>query len=105
MVAIENQIAVFRGKNIRRTIHQNEWWFAVVDVVAILTDSKAPTDYIKKMRSRDKELAKGWGQIVTPLSVETAGGKQRLNCAHAQGLLRILQSIPSESPKYIILKN
>jgi hypothetical protein len=47
------------------------------------------------MRKRDEELSKGWGQFVTPLSVDTAGGKQKLNCANAKGLLRIIQSIPS----------
>ena len=49
------------------------------------------------MRKRDELLSQGWGQLVTPLSVETAGGKQKLNCANAQGLLRIIQSIPSPS--------
>ncbi|WP_324556621.1 BRO family protein [Agriterribacter sp.] len=49
----------------------------------------------KKMRKRNKLLSQGWGQLVTPLLVDTAGGKQKLNCANAQGLLRIIQSIPS----------
>ncbi|MEA3241495.1 MAG: Bro-N domain-containing protein [Pseudomonadota bacterium] len=89
------KIDVFRGKEIRRTLHDNEWWFVVADVVAVLTDSVNPSDYIKKMRSRDRELAKGWGQIVTPLSIETSGGKQRLNCANTEGIFRIIQSIPS----------
>ena len=53
------------------------------------------TDYIKKMKKRDPSLAEGWGQIVTPLSVQIAGGKQRVNCATQQGLFRIIQSIPS----------
>ena len=48
------------------------------------------------MKKRDPELAKGWGQIVTPLSVQTAGGKQRVNCATQQGIFRIIQSIPSK---------
>ena len=56
-------------------------FFCVVDVVEALTDSKNPSDYIKKMKKRDPELSKGWGQIVTPLSVQTAGGKQKVNCA------------------------
>lgn len=47
------------------------------------------------MRKRDEQLSQGWGQIVTPLSVETPGGKKKLNCANAQNLLRIIQSIPS----------
>lgn len=47
------------------------------------------------MEKRDPELAKGWGQFVTPLSVPTPGGKQRVNCATQEGLFRIIQSIPS----------
>jgi DNA-damage-inducible protein D len=91
----ETAIALFNQKEIRRTWHNNEWWFSVADVVAALTDSINPTDYIKKMRSRDKELAKGWGQIVPPLWMQTNGGKQKVNCANTEGLFRIIQSIPS----------
>jgi hypothetical protein len=60
----------------------------------VLTDTPNPSDYIKKMRNRDEELSKGWGQFVTPLSVDTIGGKQNLNCANAKELLRLIQSIP-----------
>lgn len=88
-------IIVFKGKNIRRAMHKNEWWFVVKDVVEALTDTVNSTDYIKKMRQRDPYLAEGWGQIVTPLSVETAGGTQKLNCANTEGIFRIIQSIPS----------
>jgi len=94
---IENckPIIVFKGKNIRRAMHNNEWCFVVKDVVEALTDTTNSTDYIKKMRLRDPSLAEGWGQIVTPLSVETAGGTQKLNCANTEGIFRIIQSIPS----------
>lgn len=88
-------LAVFQEKAIRRAWHNEEWWFVVTDVVAILSSSVNPNDYIKKMRLRDKELAQGWGQIVTPLRIETEGGIQRLNCANTEGLFRIIQSIPS----------
>ena len=74
---------------------EEEWYFSVSDVVEVLTDSKNPTDYIKKMRKRDPMLAEGWGQIVTPLSVQTAGGKQKVNCAPREGIFRIIQAIPS----------
>jgi hypothetical protein len=67
----------------------------IVDVVSALTDSANPAVYIKDMRRRDKELAKGWGQIATPLSMETSGGNQKLNCANTEGLFRIIQTIPS----------
>jgi hypothetical protein len=89
------KIAIFRGKQIRKAIHKNEWWFVIVDVVAALTDSKQPDGYIKDMRRRDAELAKGWGQIATPLVVVTDGGPQKVNCANTEGVFRIIQSIPS----------
>ena len=92
---METGIAVFRGKEIRKTIHNDEWWFVIVDVVSVLTDSINPSGYIKDMRRRDKELSKGWGQIATPLSVQTEGGLQRMNCANTEGVFRIIQSIPS----------
>ena len=92
---MENKLVVFKGKEIRRTLHNNEWWFAIVDVVSVLTDSVDPSGYIKDMRRRDKELSKGWGQIATPLSIDTPGGKQRINCANTEGIFRIIQSIPS----------
>jgi len=92
---MESHIAIFRGKEIRKTIHKNEWWFAVGDVVEVLTDTVNSSDYIKKMRNRDEELSKGWGQIVTPLWMDTPGGKQKVNCANTEGIFRIIQSIPS----------
>jgi hypothetical protein len=91
----DTKIAIFKGKRIRRTLHNNEWWFVIVDVIAALTDSFQPEGYLKDMRRRDPELAKGWGQIATPLAVETEGGKQKVNCANTEGIFRIIQSIPS----------
>lgn len=90
-------IQLFEEKKVRTVWddEQEKWYFCVVDVVEVLTESKNPSDYIKKMKKRDPELAKGWGQFVTPLSVHTAGGKQRVNCATLDGIFRIIQSIPS----------
>jgi len=92
-----SNIKLFESKQIRTVWNETEgkWYFVVADVIQVLTDTPNPGDYIKKMRKRDEELSKGWGQIVTPLSVNTIGGKQKLNCASAKGLLRIIQSIPS----------
>ncbi|HZY10481.1 MAG TPA: Bro-N domain-containing protein [Bacteroidota bacterium] len=90
-----NKVALFKGRQIRRIIHNNEWWFAIVDVVAALTDSVQPDGYIKDMRRRDPELAKGWGQIATPLSIQTEGGLQKINCANTECIFRLIQSIPS----------
>lgn len=93
----QSSLQIFEEKKVRTVWDDKEekWYFAVVDVVEVLTDSKNPTDYIKKMKKRDPQLAEGWGQFVTPLSMETAGGKQRVNCADTEGIFRIIQSIPS----------
>lgn len=89
------KIAIFRNKEIRKTVHSKEWWFVIEDVVQALTDSAQPAGYIKDMRRRDPELSKGWGQIATPLPMQTTGGVQRVNCANTEGVFRIIQSIPS----------
>jgi DNA-damage-inducible protein D len=88
-------IALFQGKEVRKTIHNNEWWFVVADIVAILSNSTDSRQYLKKMRNRDQQLDEGWGQIVTLLTIETSKGPQRLNCTNAEGAFRIIQSIPS----------
>lgn len=90
-------LQLFEQRKVRTVWDDQEekWYFCVVDVVEALTDSVNPSDYIKKMKKRDPELAKGWGQFVTPLSLPTPGGKQKINCATQEGLFRIIQSIPS----------
>jgi len=90
-------IKLFEEKQVRSVwnIANEKWYFVVVDVIQILTDSTNPADYIKKMRKRDNSLGEGWGQLVTPLLIETKGGNQKLNCADSKSLLRIIQSIPS----------
>jgi DNA-damage-inducible protein D len=93
---MDTNIAIFRGKEIRKTLHNNEWWFSVSDVVAALTDSADPKQYIKKMRQRDPELSSYWGTICTPLDITAPDGKIReTNCANTEGIFRIIQSIPS----------
>lgn len=90
-----NKLALFEEKEIRKKWKDNDWYFCIEDIVYALTDSKNPKEYVKKLKQRDEELNKGWGQIVHTLQFETAGGKQRMNSANTQGILRIIQSIPS----------
>jgi len=92
---METSIAVFKGKEIRKAIHNKEWWFAVEDVVLALIDSSDPKQYIQRMKQRDPELGKGWVQIVHTLLIDTSGGKQKMNCANTEGIFRVIQSIPS----------
>ncbi len=91
-------IIIFENMPVRRVWNekQEKWYFAIVDIVAILAESKNPSSYIKDMRRRDTELSKGWGQIATPLMIKTKGGPQRVNCANIEGIFRIIQSIPSK---------
>lgn len=95
MIDQNNSLIVFQNKNIRRIWFNDEWWFAVEDIISILSDSKDPKQYINKMRKRDEELSKGWVQFVHTLSIPTSGGSQRMNCANTESIFRIIQSIPS----------
>jgi len=90
------KLDVFEGREIRKTIHNGEWWFSVADVVETLTDSVDTRQYIKRMRQRDPELDSYWGTICTPLELLAPDGKRRkTNCSNTEGLFRIIQSIPS----------
>lgn len=91
----KNALVVFEGKNIRRRWFNEEWWFVAIDIIAAIIDSKDPSGYLKDMRRRDEGFAKGWGQIATPLLIETSGGKQNMNCVSVKGAFRIIQSVPS----------
>jgi len=95
------KIALFKGKKIRKTLFQNEWWFVINDVIESLTESTDPAQYFRRLKQRDPELAeladKGVVQFVPPLmlEVETVGGLQKMYCWHTEGIFRLIQSIPS----------
>jgi len=90
------KIALFKGKKIRRIIYQNEWWFSVVDVCEVLTDSVAAGAYWRKLKQR---LLEEGSEVVTfchGLKLEASDGKIReTDCANTEGVFRIIQSIPS----------
>ena len=93
-----NSIQLFEDRKIRTAWdeEQGEWYFSVQDVVAVLAESSDPKQYIKKMRARDPELSANWGTICTPVQMPAADGKMRkIQAANTEGLLRIIQSIPS----------
>ena len=91
-----DKIIIFNDKKIRRIWNEGEWFFVLEDVIAALTESKDPKQYIQKMKQRDELLNEGWVQFVRTLSIGTKGGNQSANCANKQGLFRIIQSIPSK---------
>jgi len=93
-----SNIKLFESKQIRTVWSEfdQKWYFSVQDVVQLLTDSADVKDYIKKIKKRDSELNSNWGTICPLLEMIAADGKKRkVQAANAQGLLRIIQSIPS----------
>jgi len=93
---VETNIAVFRGKEIRKTIHKNEWWFSIADVCAVLTGSADAGAYWRKLKQRLKEEGSEVVTICHGLKLTAPDGKMRLtDCANAEGIFRIIQSIPS----------
>ena len=93
-----NSIKLFEEKRVRTVWddQQEKWYFSVIDVVAVLTDSVNPTDYFKKMRKRDPELSAFVGTNCPQVGMLTETGKKRQTlAADTEQLFRIIQSIPS----------
>ena len=92
-------IQLFEGKRVRIVwdAEQEKYYFSVVDIVQVLTDSSDAKQYIKKMRARDSELDSKWGTICTPVEMRAFDGKRRkVQAADLQGIFRLIQSIPSK---------
>ena len=92
-------IQLFEGKRVRIVwdAEQEKYYFSVVDIVQVLTDSADAKQYIKKMRARDPELDSKWGTICTPVEMRAFDGKRRkVQAADLQGIFRLIQSIPSK---------
>ncbi len=92
----QNKLVVFQEKEIRRIWMNEEWFFSVIDIVEVLTDSPNPTDYLKKMRKREEELRSYLGTNCPQVALEGKSGKKRKTpMANTEGIFRIIQSIPS----------
>ena len=94
----ENKLQLFQKQRVRThwDEDQGKWFFSVQDIVQILSESNDVKQYIKRMRSRNAELNANWGTICTPLEMTAADGKLRkIQAADTEGILRIIQSVPS----------
>lgn len=91
------KIALFKGKKIRKTLFQNEWWLSVIDVIEALTDSSQPSKYWTAMKARvNGEDGFQLSTICRQLKLESSDGKKyETDCADTEGIFRIIQSIPS----------
>ena len=93
-----NEVKLFQDRKIRSVWNEDEeqWYFSIEDIVAALTDSADPKQYIKRMRSRDTQLQINWGTICTQVQMIAHDGKLRkVMAANIKSLFRIIQSIPS----------
>lgn len=92
-------IQLFEGNKVRVVWdeEQEKYYFSVVDIIQVLTDSIDPKQYIKRLRTRDSELNIRWGTICTPTEMRAADGKKyKTQAADLQGIFRIIQSVPSK---------
>jgi hypothetical protein len=92
-------IQLFEGKKVRIVwdAEREKYYFAVADIVQVLTDSEDVKQYVKRMRARDPELNSRWGTICTPTRMMAADGKMyKTQAADLEGIFRIIQSIPSK---------
>jgi len=93
----QNKLIVFKGKEIRRAWRDNEWFYSLVDVVGVLTESVNPTDYLKKIRKRDEMLGIYVGTNCPHVEMKTTTGKNRKTIAgNTKDIFRLIQSIPSK---------
>lgn len=93
-----DEIKLYENKKIRSVWDEEkeEWYFSVVDVVGVLSESKNPTDYLKKMRKRDEQLAFYIGTNCPQVEMKSSSGKKRkILAGNMKDIFRIIQSIPS----------
>jgi hypothetical protein len=93
----ENLLVVFKDKNIRRVIHNGEWWFSIIDVVEVLTGTSRPRKYWADLKNT--LIEQGFVEVsekIGQLKMSAPDGKMRLtDCANVETLFRLIQSIPS----------
>ncbi|MBL4560979.1 MAG: hypothetical protein JKX79_08330 [Labilibaculum sp.] len=93
----QNKLVVFHDKEIRRSWYKDEWYYSLVDIVAVLSESKNPTDYLKKIRKRDEELKNYIGTNCPQVKMQTSSGKNRKTLSgNSKDVFRLIQSIPSK---------
>jgi DNA-damage-inducible protein D len=98
------KISVFRGKEVRKTIRNNEWWFSITDIIEALTGKERPRKYWNDLKK--KLIKEGYSEVsekIGQLKLQAPDGKLRLtDCANTETVFRIIQTIPS--PKAELFK-
>ena len=93
----ETHIAIFNGKAIRRKLVEDKWFFSIVDVVGVLTESPRPRKYWSDLKSKLMEEGSELSAIIGQLKFLSSDGKEYLtDCVDTEGIFRVIQSIPSK---------
>lgn len=94
---VTTKVALFEGMKVRKTYENHQWWFSVVDIIAVLTESSKPRVYWSAMKNRVKsEDGLELSTICRQLKLTSSDGKKyQTDCANTEAILRIIQSIPS----------
>ena len=99
---MNNKVALFSEKEIRKVYKNNKWYYSIQDVVSFLVEDDKPTEYIKKLKQKDIELQNNWDSICILLNMQTKDGKiRKTQTADTIGILRIIESIQSSKTEPI----
>lgn len=91
----ELKIDVFKKREIRKIMHDGEWWFSVKDVLEALTDTTDGTRYASDLRRKDQGLNERYSEITRTLKFKSGSGSQMTTFINMEGIFRLIQSIPS----------
>jgi len=93
----ETHITIFNGKSIRRMLVENKWFFSIIDIIGVLTDSTIPKRYWSDLKIKLKEEGFEWYDKIVQLKLKSGDGKEyKTDCSDTEGIFRIIQSIPSK---------
>lgn len=94
---MNNKLALFEESKIRKVYKNNKWYYSIIDVIKLLTDSSNPNQYLKNIKSKDLELGKNWNNLCINLNMQTKDGKIRKTMtSDTVGIIRIIESIQTE---------
>lgn len=99
---MKEKLSLFNNLEIRKIYKNNKWYYSIIDVISLLTDSSNPNQYLKNIKSKDIMLQKEWNNICTLLNMQTKDGKiRKIQATDTVGILRIIESIQSEKAEPI----
>jgi len=93
---VNHKLALFEEKEIRKIYKNNKWYYSITDVISMMTDTKEPNQYLKKIKLKEPELEKDWDNICIKINMQTKDGKiRKTQTSDTMGILRIIESISS----------